>query len=124
MKNQKPRPKQCSRAIAAVLLGLLFAPAIWANQPDETSQFFEDSQQVYDTELAGQSGQGVSSTSSNNGNLANNVINVGAGGSLNNGDNVISGQAFSNTSGISTVIQNTGNNVLIQNSTIVNVNLQ
>jgi hypothetical protein len=119
MKNQKPKQSRCT--IAAVLLGLLIAPASWANQPDP---FFEDSQQIYDTELASQSGQGVSSTSSNNGNSANNAINIGAGGSLTNGDNVISGQAFSNSSGIATVIQNTGNNVLIQNSTIVNVNLQ
>jgi len=122
MKNQKPKQSSC--AIVAVLLGLLIAPPILANQPDQTSQFFEDNQQVYDTELASQSGQGVSSNSSNNGNLNSNAVNVGAGGSLTSGDNVISGQAFSNSSGIATVIQNTGNNVLIQNSTIVNVNLQ
>lgn len=37
------------------------------------------------------------------------------------GSNAITGDAFSNTSGISTVIQNTGNNVLIQNGMVVNV---
>jgi hypothetical protein len=34
---------------------------------------------------------------------------------------VIAGGSFSNASGLPTVIQNTGANVLIQNATIVNV---
>ncbi len=37
------------------------------------------------------------------------------------GNNSVSGEAFQDTAGFVTVIQNTGNNVLIQNSTIVNV---
>lgn len=40
------------------------------------------------------------------------------------GGNQISDQAFSGMNGFSTVIQNSGNNVLIQNSTIVNVKMQ
>ncbi|GMW06106.1 MAG: hypothetical protein QY320_14025 [Gammaproteobacteria bacterium] len=39
------------------------------------------------------------------------------------GNNTIAGEAFQDTAGFVTVIQNTGNNVLIQNSTIVNVAL-
>ena len=39
------------------------------------------------------------------------------------GGNMISGTAFSNAAGLPTVIQNSGNNVLIQNSTIVNVRM-
>ncbi|MCL1633642.1 hypothetical protein M2650_03155 [Luteimonas sp. SX5] len=37
------------------------------------------------------------------------------------GNNTLGGDAFSNASGISTVIQNSGSNVLIQNGMIVNV---
>ena len=37
------------------------------------------------------------------------------------GNNVLGGGAFSNASGISTVIQNSGSNVLIQNGMVVNV---
>lgn len=37
------------------------------------------------------------------------------------GSNVISSSAFSNLQGISTVIQNTGNNVIIQDNTTLNV---
>ena len=40
------------------------------------------------------------------------------------GSNHVSDQAFSGLNGFSTVIQNSGNNVLIQNSTIVNVKMQ
>lgn len=40
------------------------------------------------------------------------------------GANALTGQAFSDASGVSTVIQNSGNNVIIQNATIINVKLQ
>jgi hypothetical protein len=47
-----------------------------------------------------------------NGNTATNVV---------GGGNLLSDGSFGNAAGISTVIQNSGSNVLIQNSTIVNV---
>ena len=37
------------------------------------------------------------------------------------GDTMISGNAFSNLDGISSVVINTGNNVSIQSSTVVNI---
>lgn len=40
------------------------------------------------------------------------------------GSNYINGGAFSNASGLPTLIQNSGNNVLIQNATILNVKMQ
>jgi hypothetical protein len=40
-----------------------------------------------------------------------------------NGDNTISGDAFSNSAGFVTAIQNTGNNVLIQDATIINISM-
>ena len=40
------------------------------------------------------------------------------------GSNSISGSAFESTAGVPMVIQNSGNNVLIQNATIVNVQFQ
>ena len=42
---------------------------------------------------------------------------------LTTGSNNISDSAFSNSAGVPVVIQNTGNNVLIQNSTILNLQL-
>jgi len=40
-----------------------------------------------------------------------------------NGDNLIDGDAFSHSHGFLSTVQNTGNNVLIQNSTIINVSV-
>ena len=40
-----------------------------------------------------------------------------------NGNNTISGDAFSNSAGFMTAIQNTGNNVLIQDATIINISM-
>ncbi len=40
-----------------------------------------------------------------------------------NGHNLIKVEAFSNSSGFLSSVQNTGNNVLIQNSTIINVSV-
>lgn len=40
------------------------------------------------------------------------------------GDNNISGEAFGNATGFVNTIQNTGNNVLIQSATIVNVSIE
>ncbi|ROV57460.1 carbon storage regulator [Vibrio ponticus] len=50
--------------------------------------------------------------------LGNSAINT------TNGNNNIGAGAFSAASGINSVIQNTGNNVLIQNSTVVNLTLK
>ena len=43
---------------------------------------------------------------------------------LTTGSNLITEGAFGGASGFSTVIQNSGNNVLIQNSTIINLHMQ
>lgn len=40
------------------------------------------------------------------------------------GNNSVSTGAFSNASGLATVIQNSGNNVIIQNATILNLELR
>lgn len=50
--------------------------------------------------------------------VANNIADSNATGA-----NSISHDAFTDSSGLTSVIQNTGNNVVIQSSTIVNVNL-
>lgn len=50
------------------------------------------------------------------------TLNVTSGASLNNGANTIDGQALSGMYGIGTVVQNSGNQVIIQDAT--NVNLQ
>jgi hypothetical protein len=57
----------------------------------------------------------------------NNAIGVGGCNGLLacqvNGVSEISGNAFSGAAGVITVIQNTGANVILQNATVVNVNI-
>ena len=43
---------------------------------------------------------------------------------LSTGSNIISDGAFNSATGLPIVVQNSGNNVLIQNSTILNLNLK
>ena len=64
-------------------------------------------------------GDGVFNDNQLKGLVANNQAS-----NLTTGMNVISDGAFSGSAGMPTVIQNSGNNVLIQNSTIVNVQLK
>lgn len=40
------------------------------------------------------------------------------------GSNFVTSEAFSNSSGFSTVVQNSGNNVIIQNATVLNLQMQ
>ncbi len=40
------------------------------------------------------------------------------------GTNTVNGGSFANSSGFATIIQNSGNNVIIQNATILNLKLQ
>ncbi|MEH0664595.1 carbon storage regulator [Vibrio scophthalmi] len=52
---------------------------------------------------------------------------INAGNAVTNsvtGNNVIASSALMHSSGITSVVQNTGNNVLIQNSTVVNLTLK
>lgn len=60
---------------------------------------------------------------STNGLLGDNSLQVGDSSKLQTGFNTISGSAFSGSNGFPTVIQNSGNQVLIQNDLIVNVNM-
>ena len=52
-------------------------------------------------------------------NMNNNIVN-----SSTSGNNTVSNDSFSNSSGFATVIQNSGNHVIIQNSTIVNLTVE
>ncbi len=74
-----------------------------------------------DADLANQ--RGGSETHIINQNNATGTVTGNVASQLNTGSNTISESAFSNTNGIPIVIQNSGNNVLIQNSTILNLQL-
>jgi hypothetical protein len=52
------------------------------------------------------------------------LVGANAATNVSTGANTIDGASFSNVAGIPVVIQNSGANVLIQNSTIVNLQLK
>ncbi len=70
----------------------------------------------------------LAGTRGRNGNTSSATLDaVVAGNSATNvstGSNVITGGAFANMSGLPVVIQNTGANVLIQNATVINLQLR
>jgi hypothetical protein len=74
-------------------------------------------QSVATTDLAKLSGgTEVTNSMTLNGTVSNNTD-----ANLTTGMNMIGGNSFDGSAGLPSVIQNTGNNVLIQNATIINV---
>jgi hypothetical protein len=67
--------------------------------------------------------RGGSDTVSNDARLSATVSNNTAN-NVSTGNNVINGGAFANATGLPMVIQNTGANVLIQNATVINLQLK
>lgn len=59
-----------------------------------------------------------------NSNVSNGTVNNTSAVNVATGNNSISDGAFTNSTGLPTVIQNSGANVLIQNSTIINLQFQ
>jgi hypothetical protein len=94
------------------------APASQAQSAVKSSPF--GSQPVSNKTLnARRGGERVFNDAELKGVVSNNVAS-----NLSTGMNVISEGAFSGSSGLPLIVQNSGNNVLIQNSTIVNVQLK
>jgi len=117
-------------AVTGAMLALSFANADaavkksspLAHAQDESA--FEEASAVTSTEL--DSSRGAFTPSD----LLNlNYTNLSAQSSGNTtvggvtGDNFINGGSFTNTQGLVNVIQNSGNNVIIQSSTVVNMNM-
>lgn len=76
---------------------------------------------VADDLLAGQRGKALIPTNTNN--LDGGVYDNSAS-DLVTGYNMVSDGSLANNAGLSTVIQNSGNNVLIQNALILNIQMQ
>lgn len=96
------------------------APAAAKSAPSKASSNPFGSQPVSNNTLsAKRGGERVFNDAQLKGVVSNNVAS-----NLTTGMNVISEGAFSGSSGLPLVVQNSGNNVLIQNSTIVNVQLK
>ena len=103
-----------SPVVLAVVRPLLVAPVAAVRRNP-----FNGKPMAPDALAAKRGGDGVFNDQQLKGMVANNSASNTA-----TGTNVISEGAFSNSVGLPTVIQNSGNNVLIQNATIVNVQIK
>ena len=86
------------------------APALWASGTV-----------VDESELSQQRGGADLHLNENN---ASAIVTDNSATNLTTGNNSINGDSFSSMSGIPMVVQNSGNNVVIQNSTILNLQMQ
>ena len=107
--------------LALISISLLFAVNTYADDL-VLADNYELSHDVMDSSRGGQYTIDLDSVTAsseivglNHSNTANNTI---------NGGNVIAAGALASSSGVTSVIQNTGNNVLIQNSMVVNLTLK
>ena len=105
-------------AIAAAPVPAAAAPLLPASADSRKTPF--SSKPVPSATLASKRG----GESVFNDNKLKGVVADNKASNLTTGMNVISDGAFAGSSGLPTVIQNSGNNVLIQNSTIVNVQVK
>ncbi|HEY8160237.1 MAG TPA: hypothetical protein VIF10_16210 [Methylobacter sp.] len=121
MKTNSKTLEGCLLILLVILLHSQEAKADVVQDQDKLS--FSSTESVLPEELDNARGrEGVDLTTLNNmnvratlsGNQANNIV---------NGYNIIDHGAFAQASGINSVIQNTGNNVIIQDSTILNVTI-
>lgn len=112
------------KAMAILLLGLsAFAQAESRVEPPDMSDLSQsvafDSVALSEDMLADQRGMAVTNTNNLDAYLyENSVVDAVTGG------NLISEGSLANNAGLSTVIQNSGNNVLIQNALILNIQVQ
>lgn len=115
------RATQCIIAAATLMVLPLSAGA---EDKDAAGQPKEDtfaSSAVNDSELDNSRGAFVPNVINFNSLSATNTNNSIVGGIT--GNNVIANSAFNSTSGLVNVIQNSGNNVIIQSATTVNMTL-
>ncbi len=106
--------------IALITLGAM--AALSANADDIVTADLELSEAILDSSRGGEYHidiENVTASSDINGVISNSSANNAV-----TGNNYLSSGAFADTAGINSVIQNTGNNVLIQNSTVVNLTLK
>ena len=107
-------------SLSFVVMSMLFASLSVFAGPDPADNSF--GQPVQLQELDNIRGQGGVMDISNVANLEAILADNNASNSV-TGSNSIDGSSFTNASGVFSIIQNTGNNVIIQDSTIITVTI-
>jgi len=116
--------------IGATLIGGMFHAPVFADagasgtvQMSETTLSTPFGAAAIDSDAL-EAHRGGSEVTVINDNMLKGVVSDNQAYNLTTGSNLVSESSFSGASGFATVIQNSGNNVLIQNSTIVNVQVK
>lgn len=108
--------------VTVLFLAGVVSPQAYANESAKSDQHISLlGSAISDDGLASSRGRNIRETNTNNVDamLYDNqaIANV-------TGSNFVTSGAFSDTNGFATVVQNSGNNVIIQNATILNLKLQ
>ena len=98
---------------------IIFSPASHAE--DDLFDGLDNETSVSQEQLANESARGAQEIIQINRNSLNARLDNNQAIHTFSGDNIISNDAFSGASGLTTAIQNSGNNVIIQDATILNV---
>lgn len=115
--------KSVKYLLHGLILFLSLSPIMVQAQADTTEapQLSDWGPAVSDIDLAERRGRNIYELNTNN--LDGRLFSNSAMSNI-TGGNIVTNGAFTNSSGFSTIIQNSGNNVLIQNATILNLKLQ
>ena len=113
-------------AVAMACITSAAAPLVLANDSKQEASLFDGAVPVQslENERGGTQTNFTTTTITDevaNTNTLNGSVDHNSATNVTTGDNVISTGAFANTHGVPMVIQNSGNNVVIQNATILNV---
>jgi hypothetical protein len=109
------------KTIPILILAFSLQP-VWADSgPDIPGSDTLFDTLVSDDLLAGQRGKALIPTNTNN---LDGAVYDNAASDLVTGFNMVSDGSLANNAGLNTVIQNSGNNVLIQNAVILNIQMQ
>lgn len=109
--------------IAGALIGGILHGPVFADPLATESSPFSSAAAVSGETLDAYRG-GAEVINVKNSNQLDGVVSDNQAYNLNTGSNLVTDGSFAGANGFATVVQNTGNNVLIQNSTIVNVQLK
>lgn len=121
----------CWRLMAGCLLMCASSGATYAEVPSNESMVVMPGPTAGMVQFAGDAIDGEQLASLrggaekvNNENALDGLVRDNQAYNLKTGSNLVSEGSFAGSSGLATVIQNSGNNVLIQNATIVNVQVK
>lgn len=119
------------RLMAGLLLVCFASGSVYAEVPTNESMVVTPAPPTSILQLGGDAINGEQLASLRGGaekvsneNALDGVVRDNQAYNLKTGSNLVSDGSFAGSSGLATVIQNSGNNVLIQNSTIVNVQVK